>query len=104
MGCEPVFIDGRPCDWSGWWTIPSSTETGFGRLEDLVGLAQLLDLAAQPRQLVTLDARQAVLTAAGIAFGLAHPAAQRFFVDTEIQRDLHDRALGLKHEPDGPLA
>ena len=23
MGCEPVFIDGRPCDWSGWAASPN---------------------------------------------------------------------------------
>ena len=72
-------------------------------LENLVGLAQLLDLAAQPRELVTFSSRQAVRAAAGIAFGLAHPQPQRFLVDAEIGRDMRDRALGLEHEPDGSL-
>ncbi len=95
------------------WSMKALTSVGSGRaprrkhrggLEDLVGLTQVLDLAAQPGELLTLDGRQSVVARAGVGFGLAHPQPQRFLVDAEILRDLRDRTTGLEHEPDRALA
>jgi hypothetical protein len=73
-------------------------------LENLVGPAQLAVLTLKRLQPLALVGRQPVVAGAGIDLGLAHPQAQRFLVDTEIARDMRDRALRLEHQPDRALA
>src|SRR6266545_5944815 len=67
-------------------------------LEDLVGLAQLLDLAAQPRELLALGRGQAVVARAGVGLRLAHPQPQRLAVHAEVLGDLRDRPARIEDE------
>src|SRR6266511_2241264 len=79
------------------------------RLEDLVGAAQLTDLAFQLRDALLLSGgHPGPLTS--VDLGLAGPAAQGLTVDAELVGDPRDHAVTLaglldrlQHHPHGPL-
>jgi hypothetical protein len=69
-----------------------------GGLDDLVGLPELAHLALERLHALALVAGQAIVAAAGISLGLAHPLAQRLAVDAQVGRDVRDRAAALERE------
>src|SRR6266511_3804053 len=84
-------------------------EESRGRLQDLVGAAQLTDLAFQLRDPLPLSGRHAQ-AAATVDLGLPHPAAQRLGADAKLAGDPgdHPDALagllhGLQHHAHRPL-
>src|SRR4051812_31148442 len=72
-------------------------------LENLVRLAQLTVLAAQPAQLLQIAARRQITPGAGVGLSPAHPAAQRLRTDVQILGDLRDRPAAVKRRADRAL-
>jgi len=83
---------------------PGAPKKHRGGLEDLVRLAQVLDLAAQRRELLALDRRQTVVALASVGLGLTDPEAQGLAMHAEVVGDLRDRTTGIQHETDRALA
>jgi hypothetical protein len=69
------------------------TEKHRGGLEDLVGLPELLDLTAQPRELLALNRRQPILAGSRRPLRPGAPRAAAPPCGAEIARDRRDRTL-----------
>jgi hypothetical protein len=90
-------------------TVELGREKRARRLEDLIGTAQLADLAFQLGDALLLNSGHTG-PLAGVDLGLAHPVAQRLAVDAELVGDADDRAglptgllADLEHHPHGTV-